>query len=330
MLPLMHLLEEVGGRLSGEWRVGRANPFTQRAVAACAGRETTAGVTLRIEQRRPRRRGGFRGRERHVRIIKDHCPSLARRQLAGNKGHLLVMPSPVRIGDQLPLQIACVETGQPGRPGAVARSVERMARKAGIGGASHAPAQRDQPACLGKLIGGTRISHGAASHARKCAGRHCRQQQTREPVHASGGTVRARPRFRFREPFAPTKGQGLADARILLPLVLAAGACVEAPDQRQFMPFADAARGERAIESAGCASCHTIDGIRWPQGRVGPRLQGFADRALIAGRVPNTPENLSAFVRDAPDLVPGTTMPAMPISEREARDIAAFLYRTQG
>ena len=33
-----------------------------------------------------------------------------------------------------------------------------------------------------------------------------------------------------------------------------------------------------------------------------------------------------AFVRDAPALVPGTAMPAMPISEEESRDVAAYLY----
>jgi cytochrome c1 len=52
----------------------------------------------------------------------------------------------------------------------------------------------------------------------------------------------------------------------------------------------------------------------------------MAQRALIAGRVPNEPELLAAFVRDAPSLVPETTMPAMPVSEQQSRDIAAYLY----
>jgi cytochrome c1 len=34
---------------------------------------------------------------------------------------------------------------------------------------------------------------------------------------------------------------------------------------------------------------------------------------------------LAAFVRDAPSLVPGTAMPAMPLTEAEARDVAAYL-----
>ena len=121
----------------------------------------------------------------------------------------------------------------------------------------------------------------------------------------------------------------MPDGRILLPLLLAAGACSEPPEDRQDMPFADAARGEQAIARAGCGSCHTIAGIDWPQGKVGPPLDGFAGRALIAGRVPNTPESLAAFIRNAPAMVPGTAMPAMPVSEAESRDIAAFLYRSK-
>ena len=95
------------------------------------------------------------------------------------------------------------------------------------------------------------------------------------------------------------------------------------------MPLADAALGKEAIERAGCASCHTIAGVRWPKGKVGPPLEGLADRAVIAGRIPNTPENLAGFIRNAPTLVPGATMPAMPVSDREARDIAAFLYQPE-
>lgn len=94
------------------------------------------------------------------------------------------------------------------------------------------------------------------------------------------------------------------------------------------MPVASANRGKQAIERVGCGSCHTIEGISWPKGRAAPELGSFADRALIAGRVPNRPEMLAAFVRDAPAVVPGTTMPPMPLSQQESRDVAAYLYET--
>ncbi len=96
------------------------------------------------------------------------------------------------------------------------------------------------------------------------------------------------------------------------------------------MPLASAERGKRAIERVGCASCHTIAGVDWPKGEVAPAIESMSGRALIAGRLPNEPETLARFVRDAPALVPNTTMPAMPLSAQESRDVAAFLYEIGG
>lgn len=85
------------------------------------------------------------------------------------------------------------------------------------------------------------------------------------------------------------------------------------------------ARGKDAAERLGCGACHTMPGIVWPRGNVGPNLADFGDRALIAGKFPNRPELLAKFVRHAPSLVPGTAMPAIPMHDEEARDIAAWL-----
>ena len=76
----------------------------------------------------------------------------------------------------------------------------------------------------------------------------------------------------------------------------------------------------------GCASCQQSPAST-AAGRTVPRSQ-LTDRGLIAG-APNRPDILAAYVRDAPALVPGSAMPAMPVSEREARDIAAFLYQSE-
>ncbi len=92
------------------------------------------------------------------------------------------------------------------------------------------------------------------------------------------------------------------------------------------MPQASAEHGREAIERVGCGACHAIPGIGWPEGATGPSLAGFAVQGLIAGRLPNRPDNLAAFVRNAPSALPGTTMPAMPLSEQEGRDVAAYLY----
>jgi mono/diheme cytochrome c family protein len=111
--------------------------------------------------------------------------------------------------------------------------------------------------------------------------------------------------------------------------MLAAGllsACKAPPEPRYQPETATKEHGLAAIERAGCGGCHEIPGIEWPKGRLGPSLRGFDDVGLIAGAVPNTADNLSAFVRNAPAVKRGSTMPPIPLNEEEARAIAAYLY----
>lgn len=114
-------------------------------------------------------------------------------------------------------------------------------------------------------------------------------------------------------------------AAICMACCLTAG-CGGAKEAPRAIAGADAERGKTVITRVGCAACHEIPGVRWPRGTVGPSLAGLADRTLIAGQHPNQPETLALFVRDAPSLSPQTGMPAMPITEQEARDVAAYLY----
>ena len=119
----------------------------------------------------------------------------------------------------------------------------------------------------------------------------------------------------------------MSTAQILAALVplLSLAACKAPPDERHHMPQADAERGRLAMERVGCGACHLIPGV-WPEGRVGPALNGFASQTLIGGRLPNRPDVLAGFVRDAPQWLPGSAMPAMPLTEEAARDVAAYLY----
>ncbi len=68
----------------------------------------------------------------------------------------------------------------------------------------------------------------------------------------------------------------------------------------------------------GCGSCHTIPGVRGADAMVGPPLNG---------RLPNTPENLVHWIVTPQTVEPGTAMPNLGVSEREARDMAAYLYK---
>lgn len=118
----------------------------------------------------------------------------------------------------------------------------------------------------------------------------------------------------------------LAEGMVIIAVVLALAACKQPPASRHVPEPEAAARGLAAIERAGCGACHEIPKVSWPKGRTGPSLIGFDDIGSIAGALPNTPENLAAFVRDAPRAKPGSSMPAMPLTEDEARDVAAYLY----
>ena len=84
--------------------------------------------------------------------------------------------------------------------------------------------------------------------------------------------------------------------------------------------------GKRAIQYHGCVSCHTIPGIPGADALVGPSLERIGSRAYVGGVVPNTPDNLVRWIRNAPAVDPDTAMPNLRIEERDARDIASYLY----
>jgi putative membrane protein len=86
------------------------------------------------------------------------------------------------------------------------------------------------------------------------------------------------------------------------------------------------ARGREAIRSYGCQSCHTIPGIQGAKGLVGPPLAGIASRSYIAGVMSNTPQHMIEWLRNPPGIDSKTAMPNMNVTERDARDIAAYLY----
>jgi cytochrome c len=88
----------------------------------------------------------------------------------------------------------------------------------------------------------------------------------------------------------------------------------------------NAARGQIAFVEKGCGGCHSLDGVPQAHGLVGPSLDGIAVRAVLAGRLENTPENMMRWIDQPQTISPGTAMPDLPLTKREQRDIAAFLY----
>jgi cytochrome c2 len=108
-------------------------------------------------------------------------------------------------------------------------------------------------------------------------------------------------------------------------LALAASACGSSV-ARIHVPGGNASRAPSLVSAYGCGSCHTIAGIRGADGRVGPRLEDFAAQRYIAGRLPNTLDNLLHWLEDPQEVEPGTVMPDLGLAEPQARDLAAYLY----
>ena len=88
----------------------------------------------------------------------------------------------------------------------------------------------------------------------------------------------------------------------------------------------DAKRGAIVITQASCGGCHVIPGLQQANGMVGPPLDHFARRTMIAGLLPNTPPNLIRWVRSAQTVLPGNAMPDFNFTDAQARDVAAYLY----
>jgi mono/diheme cytochrome c family protein len=109
-------------------------------------------------------------------------------------------------------------------------------------------------------------------------------------------------------------------------LVLFAACRQEETPEDKRIDGADAARGRAVVADVACGVCHRIPGVFGASGVVGPSLEDFGRRALIAGIVPNDPATLVRWVADAPSIAPETGMPSMPLTDDQARDVAAFLY----
>ncbi|MGQ0544623.1 MAG: c-type cytochrome, partial [Betaproteobacteria bacterium] len=90
-------------------------------------------------------------------------------------------------------------------------------------------------------------------------------------------------------------------------------------------PTPAAGRGRKAIEQYGCVTCHAIPGVVGPNFPVGPPLGGVGSRTMLGGVLPNSPENMVRWLRAPQEFAPLTAMPNLGLTERDARDIAAFL-----
>ena len=88
----------------------------------------------------------------------------------------------------------------------------------------------------------------------------------------------------------------------------------------------DAENGRLLLRQFGCGSCHRISGVATAIGTIGPPLDAISRRAYLAGRLPNTPENMVRWIRSPHSIDPQTAMPDLQVTQAHARDMTAYLY----
>ena len=75
---------------------------------------------------------------------------------------------------------------------------------------------------------------------------------------------------------------------------------------------------------SACVGCHTIRGVSG--GLLGPDLTTFGSRrTLAAGLLPITVDTVAAWLKDPSTLKPDAKMPALGLTDAQARAIATYL-----
>jgi cytochrome c len=92
----------------------------------------------------------------------------------------------------------------------------------------------------------------------------------------------------------------------------------------------DPQHGKQLIDGYGCGACHIIPGVHAARGMVGPPLIYLSRRTMIAGELPNTPENLVRWIENPKAVESRTAMPDLGLTEDQAYDVAAYLYTLRG
>jgi len=130
----------------------------------------------------------------------------------------------------------------------------------------------------------------------------------------------------LRETAEPETARRIAGAAIIAALVATtAVACDGGTRTARDLTGGDPSHGRSAITKYGCETCHTIPGVPGAQATIGPPLTGLARRTYVAG-APNDPARLIEWIRHPQQVRRGTPMPELGVTERDGRDIAAYLY----
>jgi cytochrome c oxidase subunit II len=89
-------------------------------------------------------------------------------------------------------------------------------------------------------------------------------------------------------------------------------------------PSGDAAEGKTVFTTHACVGCHTIRGVS--SGALAPDLTHFGSRAWMAGgMLPVDVATVAAWVKDPARFKPAVKMPALGLTDAEARAVATYL-----
>jgi cytochrome c oxidase subunit II len=82
--------------------------------------------------------------------------------------------------------------------------------------------------------------------------------------------------------------------------------------------------GASLFAKNACVGCHTIRGVS--AGLVGPDLTHFGSRRTMgSAMLPNTVENVAAFIKNPVAVKPGAKMPALGLTDEQTRAVATYL-----
>jgi cytochrome c oxidase subunit II len=98
----------------------------------------------------------------------------------------------------------------------------------------------------------------------------------------------------------------------------------------------DVTRGATLFKTAPCIACHAVRGVPTAAGIIGPNLTHVGSRTTIAGGLyPNDLRHLQLWIKNAPEMKPGSLMPLFGKNEKGATpgvytdqqiaDLAAYL-----
>jgi len=86
-----------------------------------------------------------------------------------------------------------------------------------------------------------------------------------------------------------------------------------------------AAKGAEVFKEKNCVHCHSIAGLM-NRGSVAPDLTHLGSRTtLAAGTIPNTPENLTKWLKDPQSIKKGALMPEIGLNTEQIKYLTAYL-----